>query len=84
MTNTFETVRAVLTEYLQLGSRGMNLTVDSRLYGELPEFDSLAVVTVVQALEEHYSFAFDDDDIEVATFETVGSLCSVVDAKRRR
>ena len=49
--------------------------------GEIPEFDSMAVVSVLTVLEENYGFFVDDDDVDAETFETVGSLVRFVEEK---
>ena len=77
----FEEVRDILKSTLQLGERGEMLTESSVLLGGVPEFDSMAVVTVITALEESYGFVIDDDDIDAATFETVGTLADFVRSK---
>lgn len=71
----------VLGEVLQLGSRTDELTGESPLLGAIPEFDSMAVVSVLTALEEEYGFFTDDDEIDASTFETVGSLTDFVKVK---
>ncbi len=54
---------------------------NSSLIGALPEFDSMAVVSILTALEEHYGFVIDDDEITADVFETVGSLVEFVEQK---
>ena len=80
--STFEAVRSILTETLGLGPRGERLTPQSALLGEIPEFDSMAVVSVVAALEERFDILFEDDEINFEFFATVGSLSDLVEAKR--
>lgn len=77
----FEEVRALLGQTLQLGDRVKSLQADSRLLGEMPEFDSMAVVTIITALEENYGFVVDDDEISAETFVTLGSLVGFVEQK---
>lgn len=74
-------VRGLLDQVLQLEGRGESLTEASELLGALPEFDSMAVVSLITALEEHYGFSVDDDEISGETFETVGSLTDFVERK---
>ena len=76
-----EDVRAVLKDSLQLAERAASLHEDSGLLGELPELDSMAVVTVITALEDRYGFMVEDDEISAETFETMGSLARFVEAK---
>lgn len=79
--STFDEVRQILADSLQLGERGVALSGTTRLLGSLPELDSMAVVTVITALEEHYGFVVDDDEISADTFETLGTLAGFVDKK---
>ena len=74
-------IRNILTEVLRLGGRGRSLEADSTLLGSIPELDSMAVVSVVTVIEEHYGIEFDDDDFTADSFSTLGSLCSVVEGK---
>jgi acyl carrier protein len=74
-------VRAILGQTLGLGERAAQLDADARLLGEIPELDSMAVITVLTALEEHYGFVVDDDDISADTFATVGTLVEFVERK---
>ncbi|WP_020655378.1 acyl carrier protein [Massilia niastensis] len=76
-----EQVRTLLTDVLNLGPAGQSLTADSPLLGSLPELDSMAVVTLIGALEEHFGIAIDDDDISASTFATLGSLADFVAQK---
>ena len=77
-----EEVKTLLIDVLNLGPAGQALTADSPLLGSLPELDSMAVVTLIGALDEHFGIAIDDDDISASTFSTLGSLAAFVDDKR--
>lgn len=68
----------VLDEVLSLGGRTARFSRDTRLLGAVPEFDSMAVVSVISALEERFAIEFDDDDIDAAAFATIGSLVDLV------
>jgi acyl carrier protein len=74
-------VKTILIDVLNLGAAGQALDADSPLLGSLPELDSMAVVTLVGALEEHFGIAVDDDDLSASTFETLGSLAAFVARK---
>ena len=76
-----EDVKRVLQETLQLGDRVERFDAATPLFGGIPEFDSMAVVTVITALEEQFDIAVDDDDISAEVFETLGSLSRFVEAK---
>jgi acyl carrier protein len=75
-------VKTILIDVLSLGDAGQRLTADSALLGSLPQLDSMAVVSLIGALEEHFGITVDDDDISASTFETVGSLSAFVAQKR--
>ena len=79
--STQEQVKQVLAEALQLGDQVQEFTAATPLLGDLPEFDSMAVVAVLGGLEEHFGIHVDDDDVNAETFETVGTLVSFVEAK---
>lgn len=75
-------VRTILTDVLNLGPAGDALTADSPLLGSLPELDSMAVVSLIGALEEQFGIVVDDDEISASTFATLGSLAAFVQEKR--
>ena len=74
-------VKQVLIDVLNLGPAGESLDAASPLLGSLPELDSMAVVTLLGALEERFGIEVDDDDISASTFETLGSLAAFVAQK---
>jgi acyl carrier protein len=76
-----EQVRNVLSDVLALGGRKNALTKDSPLLGSVPELDSVAVVNLLTALEEHFGITIEDDEISAACFETLGSLTRFVEEK---
>jgi len=76
-----ENVKKILAQTLQLGSRANGLTNQSMLLGALPELDSMAVVTILTSLEEHFGFIVEDDEISADTFATLGSLTAFVEQK---
>lgn len=78
---TIDTVRNILCETLQLGDRADAFDGATALFGGIPEFDSMAVVTVITALEDRFGFIVEDDEISAETFETVGSLTDFAERK---
>jgi acyl carrier protein len=79
--STAENVKKLLAQTLQLGSRADALNADSGLLGSIPELDSMAVVSILTAMEEYFGFSVEDDEISADTFETFGSLVAFVDSK---
>jgi acyl carrier protein len=69
---------SVLAEVLQLGDRAASLDRNTPLLGSIPEFDSMAVVTVLTTIEEQYGLVIDDDEVTADIFETVGSLTDFI------
>lgn len=76
-----EEVAALVNSSLQLGNRGIEADPSVPLLGSLPELDSMAVVTLITALEDQYGMVVEDDEISAETFETLGSLTGFVETK---
>ncbi|MEX2123355.1 MAG: phosphopantetheine-binding protein [Woeseia sp.] len=74
-------IREILRDTLQLGDRADQLTAASPLLGVVPEFDSMAVVTVLTMVEEEFGISIDDDEVSADIFETVGTLARFVERK---
>lgn len=73
----------ILIEVFQFQNKGHQFSMDTPLLGAIPEFDSMAVVSIITALEDRFGFIVDDDEIDAAVFETVGSLVEFVEQKQR-
>ena len=74
-------VMRVLDEVLSLNGRASGFTRQTPLLGAIPELDSMAVVTLITTLEERMGITVDDDEIDGATFASVGSLADFVAVK---
>jgi acyl carrier protein len=77
-----EKVSSVLQDALQIDAYRLALDRHTALIGNLPELDSMAVVTVITALESHFDILVNDDDDLAAAFETFGSLVNYIEEKR--
>jgi acyl carrier protein len=77
-------VKTVIGSALKLGDRVGRMNESSALLGAIPELDSMAVVSVITALEEHFDITVADDEIGAAAFETLGSLTRFVEGKLAR
>ena len=76
------TLRALLADVLGLGAdRAAALTADSGLFGDLPDFDSMAVATVLTEMEDRLDIVIDDSDVDGEIFETYGNLLSFAERK---
>jgi acyl carrier protein len=81
--STLTDLKTILRKTLNLGARADDLVDSSRLLESLPELDSMAVVTVITAMEEHFGFKINDDEISAEIFQTLDSLRQFVDNKLR-
>ena len=76
-------LRAVMADVLGLGeARAAALTEASELFGALPEFDSMAVGTVLTELEDRLGIIIDDDEVDGELFATFGSLLAFCRTKQ--
>ena len=76
-----EDVKNIFINTLNLDQRNDSLNSNSILLGNIPEFDSMAVINLITALEEHFGILFIDDEISAETFKTLGSLAAFVERK---
>ena len=74
-------VRDILRDVLQLGECADSLDASSPLFGAIPEFDSMAVVTVLMSVEEKFRITIEDDEVSVDIFATVGTLSDFIAGK---
>jgi acyl carrier protein len=74
-------VRSLLVDVLGLAkSRVAKFDDGTELFGALPEFDSMAVATLLTEMEERLGILIEDDDVEAEDLMTFGRLVSL--AKR--
>jgi len=77
-----DTVRALLVDVLGLArGRVAKFDDETELFGALPEFDSMAVATLLTEMEERLGILIEDDDVEAEDLMTFGRLMSF--AKRK-
>ena len=79
--NVESELKDILAETLSLDERAQKLTLTTPLLGSIPELDSMAVVSVIAAIEDRFGMVIADDEIDAATFETFGSLVTFVQDK---
>ena len=78
---SLDELKAIVAGILQIGDRLGALGPDAALLGGIPEFDSMAVVSILTTIEENYGVIIDDDEVTAENFETLGSLLEFVNAK---
>lgn len=74
-------VKTLLNNVLQLNGRASGWDEATPLLGNVPELDSMAVVSVITALEDELGLTIQDDDINAEVFATVGTLTRFVEQK---
>jgi acyl carrier protein len=79
MSKLQQTVLKILDRELNLKGRALEYTAETKLRGALPQLDSMAIVSLVSALEEEMAFEFPEDQLDGAIFETVGTLTECVE-----
>lgn len=78
---SFDEVKAVVVAVLGVQDQAAGFEPSTELLGNLPEFDSFAVVEVIAALEERFDITIADDDVTADIFETFGDLSAFVESK---
>lgn len=68
----------VLDEVLSLSGRAAAFGDSTPLLGAIPELDSMAVISLITAMEDRFDIVFEDDEVDGDTFATLGSLKSFV------
>ena len=68
-------MRSLLADVLGLeATRVATFDDHTELFGALPEFDSMAVATLLTGLEERLAVLIEDDDVDAEDFATFGTL----------
>ena len=79
----FENVKAVVVATLDIKDRADDLVPESKLLGDLPELDSIAVVEVLVALQDRFGIEIEDNEILGEVFETLGQLTAFIESPSR-
>ena len=75
-------LRAMLADVLALPPAEVaRFGEETRLFGALPELDSMAAATLLGELEERFAFRIADDEVDGDLFRTFGSLLRFTEAK---
>lgn len=74
------TLRSLLVDVLGLSpERVARFDDETELFGALPEFDSMAVATLLTELEERLGILIEDEDVEAEDLMTFGRLLSLAE-----
>jgi acyl carrier protein len=72
-------LKVILNDVLSLAGRADRFDADTPLLGAIPELDSMAVVSMITAIEERFGVTIADDMIDASAFATFGSLREFVE-----
>ena len=72
-------VKTILDDVLSLDGRARAFDADTPLLGAIPELDSMAVVSLITAIEERFGVEVADDEIDGSVFASFGSLVAFVE-----
>jgi len=78
---TLDDLKTLIGDVLQIADRLQGVGESDVLLGGVPEFDSMAVVSVLTVIEENYGVMIDDDEVSAENFETFGSLLQFINSK---
>jgi acyl carrier protein len=82
-TETDQLLRSILTDVLGLKpNQADGFTIDTGLFGHLPELDSMAVAGLLTEMEDRLDIMIEDDEIDGELLESFGSLLAFAEAKR--
>jgi acyl carrier protein len=79
--NVSAIIKQLLIDTLSLSTSVEQMEDDLLLLGNIPEFDSMAIVSIITALEEEFAFVADDDDLSAEVFESVASIVQFVEER---
>jgi acyl carrier protein len=82
-TVSFSDIAGVVVTTLGIEDRAGSLAPDTALLGGFSEFDSMAVLELVTALEARFGITVEDEEVTAEVFTTLGSLTAFVADKAR-
>ncbi|WP_217876638.1 acyl carrier protein [Pseudoalteromonas shioyasakiensis] len=65
-------LKQILAQVLNIDTS--DFTENTPLLGAIPEFDSMAIMTLLMELENQFSFSISNAELEAEQFESVASL----------
>jgi acyl carrier protein len=74
----FARVTALLRDQLPESTNGRQLGEDTGLLGQGLGVDSVEVLELVGAIEEHFGLTIEDEDLKAEHFETIGTVVTFV------
>ena len=59
------------------------LSADTEILGNFPQFNSLTIVGVIGSIEDELDCVIDDEEINTGIFATVGDLAAFIQSRMR-
>jgi len=83
MTDADHHLRAILTDLLGLESgQAEGFTAETKLFGHLPELDSMAVAVLLTEMEDRLGMIIEPEEVDAELFETFGSLLAFAQSRQ--
>ena len=82
--STLDQVKSIVVKTLGIEERAESLTKDTGLIDDIPEFDSMAALQVILAIEGHFGITVDSDDVTGDLFENISTLSRFVERHIRQ
>jgi len=77
-----EKVGALISRTLDLPPDLLSVRAETRLYGVGLGLDSFDALRLLAALEEEFEITIGDAELTVSTFDSIGSIVSLIQGKR--
>lgn len=71
-------VCSILEHNLGLEAGDLKRESATLILGEIPELDSMAIVTVLNSLESHFGIIIEDDEVNTEMLATLGNLVDFI------
>lgn len=78
---SMDELKSLVSSVLQIGDRLADMGPEAPLLGGIPEFDSMAVVSILTTIEENYGIIIEDDEVSAELFENLASLLEFINSK---
>ncbi|MFU7528348.1 phosphopantetheine-binding protein [Qipengyuania sp. ASV99] len=75
-------LKSIIADVLGIDANQANeLSLESGLFGHLPELDSMAVAGLLTEMEDRLDIVIEDDDVDGEMLETYGGLLAFAESK---
>ena len=76
-----EELKLLVCSVLGLDSNVNTFEESTVLLGDIPEFDSMAAVSLLTAIEDRFDIVLEDDEVSADIFQTFGTIYKFVSSK---